>query len=84
MAHEVKGFGIRVNAILCGGVATDININQRAEQEAQAGKPYVDPPGVRTRGIPTDLGNAALFLLSDASEWVTGSLVAVDGGALIS
>jgi enoyl-[acyl-carrier-protein] reductase (NADH) len=39
---------------------------------------------VRGRGIPTDLGNAALFLLSDASEWVTGSLVAVDGGALIS
>lgn len=84
MAHEVKGFGIRVNAILCGGVATDININQRAEQEARDGKPYVDPPGVRGRGVPTDLGNAALFLLSDASEWVTGSLVAVDGGALIS
>jgi NAD(P)-dependent dehydrogenase (short-subunit alcohol dehydrogenase family) len=84
MAHEVKGLGIRVNAILCGGVATDININQRAEQEARDGKPYVDPPGVRGRGIPTDLGNAALFLLSDASEWVTGSLVAVDGGALIS
>ena len=84
LAEDLGRDGIRVNAILCGGVATDININQRAEQEARDGKPYVDPPGVRGRGIPTDLGNAALFLLSDASEWVTGSLVAVDGGALIS
>jgi enoyl-[acyl-carrier-protein] reductase (NADH) len=35
-------------------------------------------------GVPEDLGKAVVFLISDASEWVTGSLVAVDGGALIS
>lgn len=82
MAHEVSSTGIRVNAILCGGVATDINLKQR--MEAHAKTPYVERPGVRGLGLPEDLGNAVVFLISDASEWVTGSLVAVDGGALIS
>ncbi len=84
LAHEISSTGIRVNAILCGGVATEINFNQRAEAEARAGEPYVERPGVRARGLPEDLGNAVVFLISDASQWITGSLVAVDGGALIS
>lgn len=84
LAHEIVETGIRVNAILCGGVATDINIEQRAERERAAGKPWVERPGVRSMGLPSDLGNAVVYLISDASEWVTGSLVSVDGGALIS
>lgn len=84
MAHEIVETGIRVNAILCGGVATDINIEQRAERERVAGKPWAERPGVRSLGLPEDLGNAVVYLISDASAWVTGSLVSVDGGALIS
>ena len=84
MAHELRDFNIRVNAILVGGVATDINIKQIQEQEARTGKSYVEGPGVRRLGKPEDLGSAALYLLSDESEWVTGALMAVDGGALIS
>jgi NAD(P)-dependent dehydrogenase (short-subunit alcohol dehydrogenase family) len=84
LAHEISSTGIRVNAILCGGVATDINIQQRADHEKAGGKPFQERPGVRSLGKPEDLGNAVVFLISDASEWVTGSLVAVDGGALIS
>lgn len=84
LAHEIVETGIRVNAILCGGVATDINVQQRADRERVAGKPWVERPGVRSLGLPEDLGNAVVYLISDASEWVTGSLVSVDGGALIS
>ena len=84
LAHEIVETGIRVNAILCGGVATDINIEQRAERERATGKPWQERPGVRSMGLPEDLGNAVVYLISDASEWVTGSLVSVDGGALIS
>jgi NAD(P)-dependent dehydrogenase (short-subunit alcohol dehydrogenase family) len=84
LAHEIVETGIRVNAILCGGVATDINIEQRAERERAAGKPWQERPGVRSLGLPEDLGNAVVYLISDASAWVTGSLVSVDGGALIS
>jgi NAD(P)-dependent dehydrogenase (short-subunit alcohol dehydrogenase family) len=84
MAHELRSFNIRVNAILVGGVATDINVEQRA-QSAQRSPSAVDAhQGVRMLGLPEDLGNAARYLLSDESSWVTGSLVAVDGGALIS
>lgn len=84
LAHEIVETGIRVNAILCGGVATDINIQQRAERERALGKPWQERPGVRSMGLPEDLGNAVVYLISDASQWVTGSLVSVDGGALIS
>jgi NAD(P)-dependent dehydrogenase (short-subunit alcohol dehydrogenase family) len=33
-------------------------------------------------GKPDDISNAAIFLLSDASRWMTGSSLAVDGGYL--
>jgi NAD(P)-dependent dehydrogenase (short-subunit alcohol dehydrogenase family) len=84
LAHEIVQTGIRVNAILCGGVATDINVQQFAEREKATGKPFQERSGVRSLGKPEDLGNAVVYLISDASEWVTGSLVSVDGGALIS
>lgn len=84
MAHELRDLNIRVNAILVGGVATDINRGQFAEREAITGAPFQESPGVRHLGKPEDLGNAARYLLSDESEWVTGSLISVDGGAMIS
>ncbi len=84
MAHELRSFNIRVNAILVGGVATDINIDQRAELANKSPEEVLSHVGVRQLGLPEDLGNAARYLLSEESSWVTGSLVAVDGGALIS
>lgn len=84
MAHELRDLNIRVNAILVGGVATDINVEQMKDHEIKSGKPFEEGPGVRSLGKPEDIGNAARYLLSDESEWVTGSLMAVDGGALIS
>ena len=35
-------------------------------------------------GEPDDIARAALFLVSDAASWVTGEVMVVDGGALIS
>ena len=34
-------------------------------------------------GEPKDIGDAALFLASDASSWITGQTLVIDGGALI-
>ncbi len=83
MACALREYGIRVNSILCGGVLTDINREQVIQLE-QAGHRVTDTKGVRSLGIPEDLGKAVVYLASDDSEWVTGSLMAVDGGALSS
>ena len=82
MAHELRDMNIRVNAILTGGVATDINLEKRKAEEVRTGKPYAEGPGVRKMGKPEDLGHAVRYLLSDESEWVTGTLMSVDGGAM--
>jgi NAD(P)-dependent dehydrogenase (short-subunit alcohol dehydrogenase family) len=84
MAHELRDMSIRVNAILVGGVATDINRQQFADRLAIDSKAFDESGGVRKLGKPEDLGYAARYLLSDESEWVTGSLISVDGGAMVS
>jgi len=35
-------------------------------------------------GTPDDVAQAALFLASDASSWITGDTLLIDGGALVS
>jgi NAD(P)-dependent dehydrogenase (short-subunit alcohol dehydrogenase family) len=85
MANAVREYGIRVNAILCGGVPTDINLEQRRAILAKNPDAFSIPENsvaIRSMGRPDDLGKACVFLASDASEWVTGALIPIDGGAL--
>ena len=42
------------------------------------------PLPTRRLGVPEDLASAALYLASDASSWVTGQNLVVDGGRLIT
>jgi NAD(P)-dependent dehydrogenase (short-subunit alcohol dehydrogenase family) len=67
---------VRSNAILPGVVRTDITKAWTAEQWAQftAAVPLGRP------GEPGDFAGTALWLASDASAWVTGTLIRVDGG----
>ncbi|QGQ99041.1 SDR family oxidoreductase [Paenibacillus psychroresistens] len=86
MSNALRKYGIRVNAILCGGVPTDINVEQMAELKAiQSQSPAAsrDPFELRDHGTPEDLGKAVVYLAADDSIWVTGALMAVDGGALV-
>ncbi|BBH20316.1 3-ketoacyl-ACP reductase [Paenibacillus baekrokdamisoli] len=82
LSNELRTYGIRVNAILCGGVPTDINKEQFASNKQTMPNPATQR-GIRDLGTPEDLGKAVVYLASDDSEWVTGSLMAVDGGALV-
>ncbi|PYI56186.1 SDR family NAD(P)-dependent oxidoreductase [Paenibacillus flagellatus] len=86
MANALAPYGIRVNAILCGGVPTEMNKEQRAAFSAGRGKRGADAvvgaAALRRSGTPADVGKAVLFLVSDDSEWVTGALYAVDGGEM--
>jgi hypothetical protein len=68
---------VRANAILPGGVLTDIALAWTEEQRQLAGA--TNP--LRRAGMPDDFIGTALWLASDASAWVTGVLVRVDGGA---
>jgi NAD(P)-dependent dehydrogenase (short-subunit alcohol dehydrogenase family) len=71
---------IRVNAIAPGGVSTPIVWNGAANREAVEGFLLNAQPLPRV-GRPLDIANAALFLASDAAQFITGHTLVVDGGA---
>jgi NAD(P)-dependent dehydrogenase (short-subunit alcohol dehydrogenase family) len=78
LANELAP-GVRVNGIAPGLVKTDF---ARALWEPnEEGAARMVP--LRRLGEPVDIGNAAVFLASDAASWITGQTVVVDGGMLI-
>jgi NAD(P)-dependent dehydrogenase (short-subunit alcohol dehydrogenase family) len=70
------GPAVRVNTLTPGLVKTDFARQLWETQEAT--KAAALP--ARRLGVPKDLASAALFLASDASSWVTGQNLVVDGG----
>ena len=70
---------VRVNAISPGLVKTDF---ARALWEP-AGDQVAKLWPLKRLGEPDDIANAALFLASDLSSWITGHVLVVDGGALL-
>ncbi|MBY8985564.1 MAG: glucose 1-dehydrogenase [Candidatus Lokiarchaeota archaeon] len=88
-AVELGIFGIRANAIAPGGIATGIFgqgvgfSRETAEKWGDLRKALMeDQQPIRRAGIPEDIANAALFLASDSSSFVTGETLLVDGGLL--
>lgn len=71
---------VRVNAIAPGLVKTDMAkaLWESGEEQIARGTP------MRRLGEPQDIANAALFLVSDLSSWMTGNTMIVDGGAMVS
>lgn len=76
LAHEVGGMGIRVNAIAPGPTDTPATRAQAGDAAAE----LVKGLALQRMGQPADLVGACLFLLSDEAAWVTGQILAVDGG----
>jgi gluconate 5-dehydrogenase len=74
-------YGVRANAILPGPFS---NTEDAGKNAVQAGDSFVDRLRVRTRlgrvGRPAELAGALIFLASDASSYVTGQGLVVDGG----
>ena len=69
---------VRVNAVAPGWVRTDTT----AHSMAQKGEGYASKLPLRRLGEPEDVGPAALFFASDASSWITGQTLVIDGGSL--
>jgi len=76
LAAEWAPLGIRVNAIAPGYIHTEMSPVYEPEY-----KPWcVDPAPMKRAGEPHELGPAAVFLASEASSFMTGSIVTIDGG----
>lgn len=71
-------YGITVNAVLPGTIETDINRDILAAPGATEAIEAATP--LRSLGDVDDVGHAVVYLMSDESRWVTGALLAVDGG----
>jgi NAD(P)-dependent dehydrogenase (short-subunit alcohol dehydrogenase family) len=79
LALEVALQRIRVNCILPGMIRTNMmqgGGNVTTEELLKDEKRY--PLG--RYGNPGDVANLVVYLLSDASEWMTGSIINIDGG----
>jgi 2-deoxy-D-gluconate 3-dehydrogenase len=90
-AKEVGKFGINVNEIAPGGINTPgvqkisgKTLTQEEQQAMQAQmQQFLSMIPLQRIGEPEEIGNAALFLASDASNYITGSTMVIDGGLLI-
>lgn len=81
LALEWARYGIRVNALAPGYFATDLNDEFFASEN---GKALVKRIPQRRLGRLEELNGPLLLLISDAGSFMTGSVVAVDGGHLVS
>lgn len=88
-ANELGEDGVRVNAVCPGAIATSIFGRAAGldSEEAQRTIDFMavalnDAAPIRRVGRPADIAELVLWLASDASEYVTGQAIAVDGGIL--
>jgi NAD(P)-dependent dehydrogenase (short-subunit alcohol dehydrogenase family) len=84
LAFELGPYGVRVNAIAPGTVATAqveenmARLDDKAKKRFEAMIETIYP--LQSIGEPQDIANMAVFLASDQAKWVTGGLFPVDGG----
>jgi len=81
MALEAAKFAIRVNAIAPGYILTDVS---RVLLESSRSEAFEKGIPMRRYGRFEDLDGPLLLLASDASSWMTGSTIVVDGGHVVA
>lgn len=81
LALELARFGIRVNALAPGYLETELNAGF---WETEAGKAMIRRIPQRRLGQLADLDGPLLLLASDLSHYMTGAVIEVDGGHLVS
>jgi len=74
--------GIRVNAVAPGWIATPLT--DALQRDASRSGPIVARTPLKRWGTPDDVAGPVLFLASDAARFITGAILPVDGGYLVS
>ena len=81
MAKELGDYGIRVNAIAPGLVPT--SMSEKLVNNPEHMKFTIAARLIKRLGTTDDMVHAALFLASDASSWITGHILPIEGGYLV-
>jgi 3-oxoacyl-[acyl-carrier protein] reductase len=79
LAAELGKYGVRVNAVGPGFIETPLNAETRANHPEYV-KVFMDHTPLGRAGKPEDIVGPAIFLASDLSAFVTGTIVMADGG----
>lgn len=82
VATEQASRKVRANAVMAGMVKTELidTLSQLTEEDIKRDEAKY-PLGY---GKPEDVANAVIYLLSDASRWMTGSVIKLDGGSSLN
>jgi 3-oxoacyl-[acyl-carrier protein] reductase len=81
LATQAGPYGIRVNCIAPETILTERNQQRIPEQQKQA---LVELHPIPRLGTPEDVAHAALYLASEQSAWITGIILDVAGGAVMT
>jgi 3-oxoacyl-[acyl-carrier protein] reductase len=82
MAHELGPYGITVNCIAPGFILSNPTTQQQWDGYGPDGqRSLIDGIAMRRIGQPADIANGVSFFASDRSGWVTGQIIAIDGGS---
>jgi 3-oxoacyl-[acyl-carrier protein] reductase len=84
MAHELGPFGITVNCIAPGFIRSNPTTERQWQSYGEQGqRDLINQIAMRRLGDPADIANGVRFFVSDRSAWVTGQIIAIDGGSAL-
>jgi 3-oxoacyl-[acyl-carrier protein] reductase len=84
MAHELGPFGITVNCIAPGFIRSNPTTERQWEGYGEEGqRALVQGIAMRRLGDPADIANGVQFFVAERSSWVTGQIIAIDGGSAL-
>jgi len=84
LAYQVAGDGINVNAIAPGPIVTPMLEKSEKSFSKEISEKLKSTIPFRRQGRAEDIANAVLFLSSDEGGWITGQVIAVNGGAFMA